>query len=62
MAGQRSGYDEPKTTADLIVLADRWRVAGAALRKKNPGRFLRHLDAIEQDCASGEIRALRRPI
>lgn len=36
--------------ANLIRLADRWRRAGAAMRRKDVKRFVRHLLALEEGC------------
>lgn len=46
----------PRHPAKLISLAERWRVAGVAMRRKDPLRFARHLHALEIDCV--EIAAI----
>lgn len=55
---------DPQSGSNLIRLAERWRVVGAEMRRKDPRRYVRHLHALELRCvdmadeAEVEIRRL----
>jgi hypothetical protein len=44
---------------DLLKLIERWRRAGAALKRLDPKRFAAHLEAVEHDCVGSRPR--KRP-